>query len=116
MIGTGSLAQTGNLISALNVKQVKQWSWIVDYGASDHMMGDVSILRNYKPSNEGLIVRIVDGSLSKVVGIGSVCISNQLTLNSVLFLPKLDCNLLSINKLTHDWNCSSKFLPNLCEF
>ena len=45
MIGTSSFAQIGNLISALNVKQ---GSWIVDSDASDHMMGDVFILKNYK--------------------------------------------------------------------
>ena len=58
MIGTGSFAQIGNLISALNVKQVKQGLWIVDSGASNHMMGDVSILRNYKPSMRDLLLEL----------------------------------------------------------
>ena len=113
MIGTSSFAQIGNLNSPLNVKQ---GSWIVDSDASDHMTGDVSILRNYKPCNDRLIVRIAYGSLSKVVGIYFVCISNQLTLNLVLLVSKLDCNLLFINKLTYDWNYYVKFIPNLCEF
>ena len=36
--------------------------------------------------------------------------------SSVLYVPKLDCNLLCISKLTHDLNCVTKFYPNLCEF
>ena len=47
-------------------------------------------------------VRIADGSLSKVVGIGSIRVTNDLNLNFVLHVPNLDCNLLSINKLTRD--------------
>lgn len=31
-------------------------------------------------------------------------------------MPKLDCNLLSISKLTKDLRRVTKFLPNLCEF
>ena len=34
----------------------------------------------------------------------------------MLHVPALDCNLLSISKLTRDNNCVTKFFPNLCEF
>jgi len=37
-------------------------------------------------------------------------------LNSILHVPKLDCNLISISKLTRDLNCVAKFFPNLCIF
>lgn len=59
---------------------------------------------------------IVDGSLSKVIGTGSVKISKDLTLNSILLVPRLNCNLLSVSKLTRDLNCVTKFSPNSCEF
>ncbi|PKA63925.1 Retrovirus-related Pol polyprotein from transposon TNT 1-94 [Apostasia shenzhenica] len=35
---------------------------------------------------------------------------------SVLYVPKLDCNLLSISKLTRDLKCVTKFYSNLCDF
>ena len=35
---------------------------------------------------------------------------------SVLHVPKLHCNLISINKLTHDNHCFTKFFPNVCVF
>ena len=43
---------------------------------------------------------IADGSLSKVVGTSSVVISKDLTLDSILLVSNLDCNLLFISKLT----------------
>ena len=37
-------------------------------------------------------------------------------LQSVLHVPNLDYNLLSISKLTKDLNCITKFSSHLCEF
>ena len=34
----------------------------------------------------------------------------------MLFVPKLEYNLLSISKLTKDLNCITKFSPTMCEF
>lgn len=70
----------------------------------------------YSPCSENLTVRITYGSLSKVTGTGSVKISEELTLNLVLLVLNLDCNLLSVSKLTRELNCVANFLPNLCEF
>ena len=67
------------------------------------------IFHKYKPCSDNLIVRIADGSLSKVAGTSSVVILKNLTLDSVFLVPNLDCNLLSINKLTHEKNCVTKF-------
>ena len=116
MIGTGSLAQKGNFLRALNVKRKKHSPWIVDSGASDHMTGDATILDNYSPCNGDLAFRIADGSLSKVAGTGSVVISKDLNLTSVLLVPNLDCNLLSISKLTQEKSCVTKFFKTGCEF
>ncbi|RVW71043.1 Retrovirus-related Pol polyprotein from transposon RE1 [Vitis vinifera] len=64
--------------------------WIVDSGASDHMTGDATIFDTYSSCPNNLTVRIADGSLSKVAGTGSVVLSRDLTLNSVLLVPNLD--------------------------
>ena len=116
MVRTGSLAQKGNFLSALNVKKEKLSPWIIDSGASDHMTGDEKFFSTYNPCYKNLTVRIADGSLSKVAGTGSVRVSKNITLDSVLLVPKLNCNLLSISKLTRDLNCVTKFGLNLCEF
>ena len=58
------------------------------------------------------MVRIADGLCSSVAGIDSVIVSKDIRLNSVLFVPKLDYNLLSIGKLTRDLKCITKFSTN----
>ncbi|KAI5405929.1 hypothetical protein KIW84_052615 [Lathyrus oleraceus] len=80
------------------------------------MTGDLAIFDSYSPCQNNLTVRIANGTLSKVMGKGSVIISQNITLSSLLYVPKLDYNLLSISKLTKDLKCITKFFPNLSEF
>ena len=79
----------------------------MDTGASDHMTGDAAILQNYKPSNGHSSVHIADGSIK---------LTKDLYLDSVLHVPNLDCNLLSISKLARVLQCVTKFYPNSCVF
>lgn len=80
------------------------------------MTGDSTIIQHFKPCPEDHNVCIDDGSLSKVSGTGSMVISKDLTLESVLLIPKLGCNLLSISKLTQEKNCLTKFFTSHCVF
>ena len=116
VIGSGTLAHKGNSLSAFIVGKKRKKPWIVDSGASDHMTGDATIFCTYSPCPNNLTVRIADGSLSKVAGTGSVVLSRDLTLNSVLLVPNLDCNLLSISKLTKEKRCITNFSSTHCEF
>ncbi|KAL6311476.1 hypothetical protein AAG906_012064 [Vitis piasezkii] len=115
-IGTASVAQKGIFSHALNVRQENHTTWIVDSGASDHMTRNLMVFHEYTPCHNNSSVRIADGTLSRVFGTGSVIISKDITLHSVFYVPKLDCNLLSISRLTQDLNCVTKFLPHMCEF
>ena len=116
VIGSGTLAHKGNSLSAFFVGKKRKKPWILDSRASDHMMGDATIFSTYSPCPNNLTVRIADGSLSKVTGTGSVVLSRDLTLNSVLLVPNLDCNLLSISKLTKEKRCITNFSSTHCEF
>lgn len=80
------------------------------------MTGDKSLFHHYNPCYDGLSVKIADGTLSKVAGTGSVTLSEDIELKSVLHVPNLDCNLLSVSKLTYDLNCVAKIVSDLCEF
>ena len=88
----------------------------MDLGALDHTTGDIINFSKYFPCHDNSTVRIVDGNHSKVVGKGLVTISLNIILQDVLYVPKLDSNLLSIGQLTKDLNCLTKFLLYLCEF
>ena len=89
--------------------------WILDSGASYHMTGCPSLFSTYTPCAGNLKVKIADGSLATVVGKGSIILSRNLTLKSVLHVPSLTCDLPSISKLTHDLNCVAKFGSSSCQ-
>ncbi|RVW99258.1 hypothetical protein CK203_030722 [Vitis vinifera] len=78
-VGSGST--TG---IALTASRGGMKPWIMDTGASDHMTGDAAILQNYKPSNGHSSVHIADGSKSKIAGTGSIKLTKDLYLDSVL--------------------------------
>ena len=79
-------------------------AWIIDSEASDHMTGCEKCFSSYVPSPGNRKVQIVDGAFTNVVRIGDIRITLAITLQGVLHVPNLSCNLLSISKLTKDLN------------
>ena len=61
-------------------------------------------------------IQIVDGSLAPIVGKGLVFPFEGLTLHSVLHVPQISYNLLSISKPTRELNCKAIFLPDSVSF
>ncbi|KAF7829798.1 histone-lysine N-methyltransferase ASHH2 isoform X1 [Senna tora] len=90
-----------NIASGLSVSDPKE--------SSSSAVFSKEQMANYK-------VRIADGSLADVTGIGEISLSDSITLKSVLFVPKLKCNLLSVAKLAHDSNCKAEFTHSSCSF
>jgi len=87
--------------------------WIVDIGALDHMTGSLHGLSNYKRCDKIVTVTMADGTISYAKGERSVYIDG-LHLKSILYVPKLKCNRLSISKIT-EMNYKVTFFPNsLC--
>ena len=86
--------------------------WIIDFGASNHMTDAHHLFSTYSPCADNLKVKIADDTFSPIAGKGSIHISESFTLNPVLHVPNLSCNLLSISQLTKKSNCSTKFLPS----
>ena len=113
---SASLAHQGNFLKALASTVCTQNGWIIDSGASDHMTSEYTLFTTYSPCAGNSKIRIADGSLSSIAGKGSIRLSNSITLESVLHVPKLSCNLLSVSQLTKASNCCAKFLPSYCIF
>ena len=109
VIGSGTLVHKGNVLSAFTVGKKYKKPWIMDSGASNHMTGDTIIFDTYSSCPNNLTVRIADSSLSKVDDTGLIVLSNDLTLNFVLLVSNLDCNLLSISKLNKEERCVTNF-------
>ncbi|TYH22047.1 hypothetical protein ES288_A04G095500v1 [Gossypium darwinii] len=75
------------------------------------MIGSNKSLFNYTtcPSKES--VRISDGSLTFISGLSSVVFTPNITLSSILHVPKFPVNLLSISTITKALNCKLKLFP-----
>ena len=91
-------------------------SSIIDSGATDHMIGGSKLFSSYSPCAGNKKVKIADGSLSVIAGIGTIKLTSLLTLHDVLHVPNLSCNLLSISKFTSDHLCQANFYSSYCEF
>ncbi|KAK8359489.1 hypothetical protein V6Z12_A04G098800 [Gossypium hirsutum] len=89
----GSLATQGTALNS-TFEPNNQSSWILDSGASDHMIGNSTLFQTYTPCHNQSRIHIADGSYSPV---------------AVLYVPNLSCNLLSISKLTKDESIIAEF-------
>jgi len=86
--------------------------WVINSGDSDHMTGMSSLFSSYNPCLGRDKVRIANGSLSPVSSKGSIF----MTLASVLHVPNLTANLLSIACITIELNCCVIFYSYYCFF
>ena len=75
------IAQKGNFLTALKCTKTEKEPWIIDSGASDHMIGCTNLFSLYIPSSVRLKVKIADGSLSPIAGFGTIKINLPLSLS-----------------------------------
>lgn len=73
------------------------------------------LFSTYSPCAGNRKIKITDSSFLAVIGTGSIHISPLLTLKDMLHVPRLDFNLLSVDKLTQNQNCHTNFFPYHCE-
>ncbi|KAI5346776.1 hypothetical protein L3X38_014655 [Prunus dulcis] len=89
-------------------------TWIIDSGATDHMTFDLGQLISRKSSTPSVVSNAND-TPSPMVGKGSLSLSTSLHLDSILLVPSLDHNLLSIAQLTTTLGvCSNILAESLC--
>lgn len=88
--------------------------WIIDSGANEHMVGDYKLLqRSQSMVSSPTSVRLPNGSKALVHRIGSVVLTESITLDHVLHIPDFRFNLLSISKFTKDHNCLNTLYPQI---
>nr|GEU58021.1 uncharacterized mitochondrial protein AtMg00810-like [Tanacetum cinerariifolium] len=103
-------AESGNCLFSSSTK------WVIDSGASDHMTGNLHIFNNFDTHASLSHITTADGSISQVLGSGTVNLSPSISLSPVLSLPKFSFNLLSVSRITSNLQCSVKFYPEYCVF
>lgn len=81
-------------------------NWIVDSGASNHMCSNKSFFHRIKEGNFGNVV-VANGNVLKSEGIGNVILTlgegetlNEFELQNVLYVQKLNSNLISVRMIT----------------
>ncbi|KAL4560354.1 hypothetical protein LXL04_032504 [Taraxacum kok-saghyz] len=115
--GIAAIAQQGGgFSSAFTTSTSGTRPWVVDCGATDHMTGDRNTFAEFQPMSEGKTIKVATGEDANVAGIGTVVISKNITLRSVLYVPNLDYNLLAPIKLMKDLNCITVLTPSVCVF
>lgn len=87
--------------------------WIIDTGATDHMICCTSIYTSL-PTKVHFTVKFSNDTHANVTHKGIVQLNNTLTLKDVLCVPSFNFNLLSAKKLTQDLNCCFIFFTNEC--
>ena len=111
-----SLRVHGSAISSFTSQPPKGDPWIIDSDASDHMSSTQSLFHGYFPYHVDRRVKLADGFFTYVAGLGTIWLNDFFCLSSVLYVPSLSCNLLSISKVTVDLRCLVKFSPFYCIF
>ena len=71
-------------------------------------------LYSIEPTLNILFVELLNVGKTNIDSIGSVKLSNDMTLKYVLYVPDFKVNLLSISKLTHALGCNVTFYPDAC--
>ncbi|RVW95943.1 Retrovirus-related Pol polyprotein from transposon TNT 1-94 [Vitis vinifera] len=88
-------------------------AWIIDSGATDHMTFDSRQVSPLRPSSQK-IVSTANGNTTPVIGEGSLTLTDTFNLDSVLVVPSLDYNLLSVSQITAALSCIVIFWPEFC--
>ena len=97
----------------MSVNSSSTSSWILDTGATDHIVSHMSLFTDLKPSNV-TTVNLPNGAASPITHTGTVIFYSQLTLKDVLCVPSFNLNLISASKLAKDQNCCIIFFPDYC--
>ncbi|CAL8139825.1 unnamed protein product [Prunus armeniaca] len=85
--------------------------WILDSGAIDHIVppSGLSITTHLNST-----VDLLDGSHTKISGLGSSSLGPNLFVDGVVWVPSFHVNLLSVSKLTSHLNRSIHFFATFC--
>jgi hypothetical protein len=92
---------------------IKHNSWILDTGATDHMVHSLSCFTSITSIIQAT-VELPNGQLVPVTHIGTVKLSSSLILTDVLCVPSFHFNLISVSKLVHSSACCLIFQSHYC--
>jgi len=66
---------------------------------------------NFSPNCSKTAIVNANGISSPIEGVSTISLSPSLSISDVLFVPTLNCNLLSVSKLIKSHSCVALFYP-----
>ncbi|XP_075101656.1 uncharacterized protein LOC142177092 [Nicotiana tabacum] len=90
----------GNGISTALFATDNIQEWIIDTGATDHMVSDLSLLTSFNKVNPPYSKKVFlpNGDVSYVKHVGTSAISDKSVIKNVLHIPQFKFNLMSVSK------------------
>lgn len=85
----------------------------MDSSAFDHMCHDISSFDSYTQITHTFIT-IPNSSKVFVTHVGTIKLTDSITLKNVLNVPSFKFNLISVNNLCHNGVFSLQFTPDMC--
>ncbi|GAA0149067.1 hypothetical protein LIER_08335 [Lithospermum erythrorhizon] len=88
--------------------------WIIDSGAITHMCNNLTKFENYNRLSSNLSIKFSDGTVKIVEYIGTLKLTDSITLVDCLFVSSFKYNMLSISKSCCTNGLVFKFSTNYC--
>jgi hypothetical protein len=106
-----------NIYSSSQIANICQNTnrWIIDSGATDHMTCNKNKLTNIVQNKDPQHVIVANGNKVQIHGFGTTKVLAK-DVNTILYLPEFNSNLLSISKITRELNCDVIFSSNKVTF
>jgi hypothetical protein len=105
-------ASNGGKVLNMSIS-ISNSAWIIDSSATDHMTFDSRQVSPLKPLSQ-IFVSTANGTSVPIIGEGSLSLTETLNLDSVLVVPSLDYNILSVSQKTTTLFCVVIFWPEFC--
>jgi hypothetical protein len=102
-----------NNATTSSTEKLSGMQWIIDTGASRHMTGRLDCLSDMK-NIAHCQVGLPNGNHIAAVKEGTLVLSEKLKLTQVLYVPNLQCNLISVSQLIDESNCIVQFTNRFC--
>ena len=100
-------------INPSNKTAYSQDTWVLDIGATDHIVHSVALFTKITSSVTSF-VQLPNGERVVVTHIGTIQVTSSLVLENVLCVPSFTFNLISISQLIKSLSCYFIFWSNIC--
>uniref|UniRef100_M1CPP5 Integrase core domain containing protein n=1 Tax=Solanum tuberosum TaxID=4113 RepID=M1CPP5_SOLTU len=116
MLEQTSIDETTGSANMVGISFLPILKWIIDTGASHHMIGDPRYLQHKDLIENAGKVQLPTGDSANVSHIGDCHIGGGDVFRKVLCVPAFKFNLMSVYQVTKNLNCSVTFFPKYCVF